>query len=80
MLFLDKFIKILCQVLTVACVIRALLSGFALSPGNPVIVVLFQITEPVLAPLRRLIPRTGNLDISPMVAILLLQLIVYLIP
>lgn len=80
MTFLYNFTRILCQVLTFAIVIRALLSWFPLSPYNPFSVVLFQITEPLLAPLRRVIPRIGNLDISPMVAILLLQLIVYLIP
>jgi YggT family protein len=37
------------------------------------VVILNQITEPILAPLRRVIPRIGMLDISPMVALLLLQ-------
>jgi YggT family protein len=55
---------------------RALLSWFPIGPGNPLfqlVVILNQITEPILAPLRRVIPRIGMLDISPMVALLLLQ-------
>jgi YggT family protein len=46
-------------------------SGFAGSAFN----VLFQITEPFLAPLRRVLPRMGMLDLSPMVAIILLWII-----
>jgi YggT family protein len=32
-----------------------------------------QITEPILAPLRRIVPRIGMIDITPLVAIILLQ-------
>ena len=76
--FLLSFINILVQVLTLAIVGRALLSWFQIRPGNPfyqLAVILHQITEPVLAPLRRVIPMVGMLDISPLVAILLLQFI-----
>jgi len=59
----------------IAIVARALLSWFNLRPDNPLVVILFDVTEPILAPLRRIIPRIGMLDISPMVAILLLYLI-----
>lgn len=38
-------------------------------------VVLHDVTEPILAPLRQVIPRIGMLDFSPMVAIILLNLI-----
>lgn len=37
--------------------------------------VLVQLTEPILAPIRRVLPTFGMLDFSPMVAILLLALI-----
>ena len=46
-------------------------SGFAGSAFN----VLFRITEPFLAPLRKVLPRMGMLDLSPMVAIILLWVI-----
>jgi len=42
--------------------------------------ILFRITEPILSPLRRIIPRFGVLDFSPLVAIILLQLIANLLP
>ena len=37
--------------------------------------ILIEVTEPILAPLRRVIPLIGMLDITPMVAIFLLQLL-----
>ncbi len=36
--------------------------------------ILFRLTEPVLAPLRRIIPTAGGLDLSPLAAIILLQI------
>ena len=65
--------NILVQVLVFAIIARALLSWFNLRPDNPLVSILFDVTEPILAPLRRIIPRVGMLDISPIVAILLLQ-------
>ena len=50
--------------------------GMMVDPYHPVARFLRQITEPVLAPLRRIVPRIqaggGLLDLSPMVALLLL--------
>ena len=34
----------------------------------------FQVTEPLLEPIRNILPNTGALDLSPMIAILLLNL------
>ena len=59
--------------------VRAILSWFpydANSPLNPVRRVIFTITEPVLAPFRRIIPPVGGFDISFLVAIILVQLVV----
>jgi len=36
---------------------------------------LFQITEPFLAPIRRILPRTGMVDLSPMIGMILLWII-----
>lgn len=59
-----------------AIIARAVLSWFPVSPYNPISVFLLRITEPLLAPLRRLIPRAGMLDITPLIAILVLQFVV----
>ena len=70
-----NFIKILFDVLTLAIFLRVLLSWFSINPFNPLISLLDQITQPVLGPLRRIIPPIGGLDITPIVALFLLQII-----
>lgn len=76
---LRNWITIVLQVLTFAIVLQAILSWFALRPAHPLVVILSRITEPILAPLRRVVPRTGVIDITPLVAIILLQVIVALL-
>lgn len=73
------FIWILCEVLTIAIILRAILSWFSPRPTNVAAVILFRVTEPILAPLRRIIPRAGMFDFTPLVAILILQLIAYFV-
>jgi len=76
--FLLYFVDVLFNILIFAIIGRALLSWFPMGPSNPfrpLAVILHQITEPVLAPLRRIIPMIGMFDISPIVALFLLQFI-----
>ena len=64
-------------VLSLAIFFRAILSWFpAIGPHNPISEFLFTVTEPILAPLRRVIPRVGMMDVSPMIAILILAYVV----
>lgn len=79
MAILYDFIRILFEVLSIAIVIRVLLSWFNVSPYNPIVSFLDQVTEPILAPLRRVIPAIGMIDITPIVALLLLQVIEYIL-
>ena len=72
---LGQFISIFATVLTWAIIIRALLSWFSISGAQPVFRLLVEITEPVLAPIRRVLPTAGMLDFSPLVALLLIQVI-----
>lgn len=44
-----------------------------MDPRSPLIQALNQITEPILEPIRRIMPRLGMIDLSPLIAILLLQ-------
>jgi YggT family protein len=58
---------------------RIIGSWFSFSYGNPWMRFLIQTTEPLLAPLRRIVPTAGMFDISPLVAFLicwLLQMVV----
>lgn len=55
-----------------AVFIRSILSWFPISPYNPIKAALDQITDPVLRPLRRYLPSFGMLDLSPMIAIIVI--------
>ena len=57
---------------------RIVLSWFPLSPGGAMASIfsfLYTITEPVLGPLRRVIPPMGGFDLSPIVAVIGLQIV-----
>jgi YggT family protein len=58
-------------------IIRALISWVSPNPYNPIVRMLATVTEPVLRPLRRLVPphKLGGIDLSPLLAVLLLQLV-----
>ena len=62
-------------VLTGLIFFRAILSWFPIDPRNPLVTLLYEVTEPILAPMRNVIPRIGMIDISPLVAIILIQII-----
>jgi YggT family protein len=42
---------------------------------NPIVNFVYQVTEPVLAPIRNILPSAGMIDFSPMVAILLVEVV-----
>ena len=75
LVWLFGFVYYLCRILTYAIVARAILSWFARSRQNLIFMILDDITEPVLAPLRRIIPRFGMFDLSPLAAIVILYVI-----
>lgn len=74
-----RAITILCLILIGAIIIRVILTWFRIRPGNPIVVVLGFITDPILDPLRRIMPKLEGLDLTPMVAILILWLIQWLL-
>ncbi len=73
--YLLTFVELLFNILQFAIIIRALLSWFNPREDNPLVKFLVDITEPILAPLRRIVPRLGMVDITPLVAILLMSVI-----
>lgn len=70
--FREAWVTVL-QVYTVAILLYALLSLLAQGQYHPLGALLTVICEPVLTPLRRVMPPVGGLDFSPLVALLLLQ-------
>jgi len=79
-----SIIRILCDVLTVIILLRVVVSWYSPRPTNILVIILYRVTEPILAPLRRIIPRVGMFDFTPLVAVILIQLIrqlsLYLLP
>jgi YggT family protein len=58
-----------------AILIRAVLSWVQPDPGNPIVQFLERVTGPILYPLQRIIPPLGGIDLSPLVAMLLIELL-----
>ncbi|MCU1718640.1 YggT family protein [Pseudomonas sp. 5P_3.1_Bac2] len=58
-----------------ALIISVILSWVAQGTSNPTAMLVQQICEPLLAPIRRILPNLGGLDLSPIVAFLILNLI-----
>jgi len=54
-------------------IVRVLMSWVSPDPFNPIVQFLTRVTDPVLEPLRRIIPPIGMVDISAVVALLLLR-------
>ncbi len=63
-------------VLIIAIVVRSLLSWFPVSPHNQFARLLRDFTEPLLQPVRRILPSTGMIDLSAMVVIILLYVMI----
>lgn len=72
---LASFINLVVTVFSFAIIGRALLSWFDPGMQTPVGRFLRDITEPIIAPIRQVMPRFGMFDLSPIVALLLLRLI-----
>jgi YggT family protein len=79
MAIIASVIQILCYALIIAILVRVVFSWISSSPSNPIYRLAYDVTEPLLAPIRRLLPQTMGLDFSPMIVWFLLLLIVQLV-
>jgi YggT family protein len=68
-------INLLLTLLAFAIIGRALISWFDPRMNSPIARVLYEITEPIIAPIRRIIPSMGMIDISPFIALLLIYML-----
>ena len=71
---LARWIGIFFNLLTLAIFARAILSFFDPGMRSSVGRLLVDITEPIVSPIRRVVPPLGMIDLSPLIAMLLLQL------
>lgn len=61
-------------------IVRVLMSWFNPNPFNPIVRLLYGLTEPVLEPVRRVLPPMGGFDLSPLVvffAIMILKRLLF---
>lgn len=80
MIYLVPVIKVALEVLQWLIVARVFLSFIPHNPRHPVVSFIYDMTEPVLSFFRRLLPATSlPLDFSPLVAILVIQLLEHFI-
>jgi YggT family protein len=64
------------ELLTLLVVVRVLLSWVpSVDYRHPLISLIVRITDPILLPVRKILPPIGGLDLSPIIAILLLSLV-----
>ncbi len=75
LLAIPELLSLIINVFLFATIILAILSWFAPSGYNPAIALLSSLTEPLLQPVRRLLPPAGGMDFSPMVLIIALMLL-----
>lgn len=72
-----QVIDLFVLVIIITAVLSWLIAFNVLNPRNPVVGriwdILVRLTEPALAPIRRLLPNLGGIDISPVILILLLM-------
>jgi len=71
---LELFISYLSQLLVVLVIVSVILSYF-MEPYHPVRRSIDSVVEPMLAPIRRVVPLIGMLDLSPLILIILIQVI-----
>lgn len=74
LLSFTDLVKMLMDIFIYAIFVAALLSWFAAGSYSAVSSILYSLTEPLLNVCRRLLPDLGGIDLSPLVALVLLQL------
>jgi YggT family protein len=74
MIFIGNLLHMIIQIFILLVIVQALLS-FVLDPYHPIRQKLNQIVDPFLQPIRRVVPPIANLDFSPLVLIIILQLL-----
>jgi len=79
--FVVQIIFLILWVFELALLARVVLSWFPnVDRSNPLIQLLFDVTEPILRPIREMLPQNSMIDFSPLVVFLIIQLLMRLLP
>jgi len=76
---LFRLVRMLLVMYMVLIIAEVILSWVGGAMRHPIIPVIYQLTRPVLAPIRRVVPSIGGLDLSPLIAIIGIQFLMILI-
>jgi YggT family protein len=71
----SSLVLLVLDLYTFVVFVAVVLSWLRLSPDNPVVRVVTTVTEPVLAPIRKLLPDLGGFDFSPLILLVILQVL-----
>ena len=74
-ILISNIINIFTRIFFFALILRIILSWIKISPYNPISRITYQITEPLLGKIRQYVKPFGMFDISPMIAIISLQIL-----
>ncbi len=79
MVSLYKIFNYFFYIIEMAILVRIIFSFFRIGPYNPIVRIVYELTEPVLHPAREIIYKlgidTGMFDFSPLLAIFLLEVV-----
>lgn len=78
MIFLVNAIHMISLAISLMIIADVVLSYF-MSPYHPIRSAVKSIADPILNPIRRVLPQTGMLDFSPIVALIIIQILEYLL-
>jgi YggT family protein len=72
-LVIINFVRMLFTLMWLLIITRVILSWVMPQGGGPLVAFIYQVTEPILAPIRRVLPPAGGFDWSPLIAMLLMS-------
>ncbi len=75
---MSNLIVMLLNIVVLLLVARAILSWIRVgpdSPFRPVVDIVFRLTEPILAPIRGVLPSMGGFDLSPLLVIIAIRIV-----
>jgi YggT family protein len=72
---LVELVTIASRLLSLLIIVRAVISWVSPDPRNAIVAFVYRVTEPLLAPVRNLLPAAGGIDFSPLVVLIAIQVI-----
>ncbi len=79
LLAVRELLRLLLTLYMILIIIGVILSWVGHNVRHPIVPLIFQLTDPVLAPIRRVLPSLGGFDLSPLVAIIGIQFLIILL-